>query len=694
MRSRPLICLSVAFALSQALSPTYALAYEDEYGYDYSYDYSDEGYGYDYSEYGYTDYADYTDYEEEPEVVETPAPVAEPEKKEPPKPRAVTVTYNANGGTGAMDPNLFTEGQINQLSRCTFTRTGYTFEGWTTEPDGSGSHFVDGADITTTIDYGAGDINLYAQWGNQIYLIRYANGVANSNSTPVEGIMPTQFAVHDAEVALLPCNFTRKGYDATGWMDSHGNFHDFNSVGVNFCEDTSTTSWELATLDVSLARGEDASKYKWTCQGSVVFTGDDGEPWVAVAFINYDDNYKKGNLDTYDSEIIVCSLQTGELKKHASGLMLEHGNDIAYNPDNGHFYVAQGGLHDGLPDGIVELDHDLNLVRSVTPEGTHHIWNITYADGVFYAIGNVDGDSFARGNPTGATSDLIRLDADLNLIDKHAIDFSSQGFSGQGMACDGDELYAILVNFAEAEAALKQRLSIFTLEGDARGTQYFDIPAEVESASWLDGRMYFSINGGSNTTIYGTDLASTTMTCVWKPNTYAVEFDGNMEVVGDVPAPITAEYDQTFTLPAQEPVCPGYVFDGWNTKADGTGDAYAPGQSVMNLTDSGEFTLYAQWKRPIAAFAFVADNGTRVKGNRFRPNARERLAEERKAAQEATIKGWANPAPPQPAQGPKHASSAVTSGAVALAPLFGVAHAPKRKYDEDLVDGLTLQPGS
>ena len=250
------------------------------------------------------------------------------------------------------------------------------------------------------------------------------------------------------------------------------------------------------------------------------------------------------------------------------------------------------------------------------------------------------------------------------------------------------------MNFAEAEAALKQRLSIFTLEGDARGTQYFDIPAEVESASWLDGRMYFSINGGSNTTIYGTDLASTTMTCVWKPNTYTIEFDGNMKVAGDVPTPITAEYDQTFSLPAQEPICPGYVFDGWNTKADGTGETYAPGQSVMNLTDSGEFTLYAQWKRPVAAFAFVADNGTRVKGNRFRPNARERLADGRKAAQEATIKGWANPAPPQPAQGPKHASSAVTSGAVALAPLFGVAHAPKRKYDEDLVDGLTLQPGS
>lgn len=38
----------------------------------------------------------------------------------------------------------------------------------------------------------------------------------------------------------------------------------------------------------------------------------------------------------------------------------------------------------------------------------------------------------------------------------------------------------------------------------------------------------------------------------------------------------------------------GLAFTGWNTKSDGTGDAYRPGDS---LTVTGDTTLYAQWKR-------------------------------------------------------------------------------------------------
>ena len=402
---RTLTLVMLVLALSLGARATFA----DEYEYDY--------YG-DYDEYTEEDdettYADTDETAEEPVVEQAPAP-----------PRTCIVTYNANGGTGEMPDTLFTEGLPGPIERCTYTRSGYTFEGWTTEPDGSGQHFPDGVDLTPSLDFKSGAMTLYAQWGSQIYLIRYANGVHDASQTPAEGTMPTQFAVHDAEVALFPCGYTRTGYLPRGWMDSSGTFRDFSSVGVNFAEGTTTTSWEVATVGVDLVRGKDAEGKKWSCQGSVVFTGDDGQPWVAVAFINYDSNYRVGSLESYDSEIIVCSLTTGELKKHASGLMLEHGNDIAYNPNNGHFYVAQGGLHEGLPDGIVELDENLNEVRTVTPAGTNHIWNITYADGTFYAIGNVDGDSFARGNPEGTTSDLIRLDEDLNVIDMRAIDFSS-----------------------------------------------------------------------------------------------------------------------------------------------------------------------------------------------------------------------------------------------------------------------------
>ena len=44
-------------------------------------------------------------------------------------------------------------------------------------------------------------------------------------------------------------------------------------------------------------------------------------------------------------------------------------------------------------------------------------------------------------------------------------------------------------------------------------------------------------------------------------------------------------------------VRPGYVFAGWNTKANGTGLQYAPGQTVSNITTKTNINLYAQWRR-------------------------------------------------------------------------------------------------
>lgn len=530
----------------------------------------------------------------------------EAKKEEPPPKRTFVVYYDANGGEGNMDPSVFVEGDPAHATRCSFTRAGYTFEGWSTAPDGSGVNVTDGSDITSLLS--SDSLTLYALWGSQIYLIRYASGVPAGSLTPASGSMSSQLAVHDAEVALMPCGFKRPGYQAMGWRDSNGEFHDFESHGVNFVENTSTTSWKLASVTLAQARPD--AEGKWSCQGSVVFEGKDGGTYVAVGYIHYDN----GNMDSYDSEIAIYNLESGEVVKHASHLMLEHANDIAYRPDNGHFYVAQGGLNEGYPDGIVELDENLNEVRTVTPEGTHNIWNITYAEGSFYAIGNVNGDSFARGNPTGETSDLIRLDNNLNVIDQHAIDFSSEGFSGQGMACDGDHLYAILVNFAEHDAVQKQRLNIFTLDGQPRGNQFIDILAEVESSSWLNGRMYFTTNGGSGCTVYGTDLASTTMTAIWQANTYDVAFDANGVRGATLPAGIQTQYDSEFSIPAEEATCPGYEFAGWNDKPDGSGRTFKPGDRVINLVESGTITLYAQWERP--ATPFVADNGSNVRSNR------------------------------------------------------------------------------
>ena len=80
---------------------------------------------------------------------------------ESPNPNATsyTVTFDANGGTGTMQPQTFSEGEAQNLTTNTFTKENYTFAGWNTAADGSGAAYTDGQSITISEN-----VTLYAQW--------------------------------------------------------------------------------------------------------------------------------------------------------------------------------------------------------------------------------------------------------------------------------------------------------------------------------------------------------------------------------------------------------------------------------------------------------------------------------------------------------------------------------------------------
>ena len=71
-----------------------------------------------------------------------------------------TITFNANGGEGSMEPQRFEVGVDTALNANVFTRENYKFNGWNTAADGSGATYADaGAILELT-----GDMTLYAQW--------------------------------------------------------------------------------------------------------------------------------------------------------------------------------------------------------------------------------------------------------------------------------------------------------------------------------------------------------------------------------------------------------------------------------------------------------------------------------------------------------------------------------------------------
>lgn len=69
-----------------------------------------------------------------------------------------TVTFDANGGTGTMNPQLFSS-QSQALTINGFSRTGYSFVGWNTSADGKGTSYTD-MQVTNFTS----NTTLYAQW--------------------------------------------------------------------------------------------------------------------------------------------------------------------------------------------------------------------------------------------------------------------------------------------------------------------------------------------------------------------------------------------------------------------------------------------------------------------------------------------------------------------------------------------------
>ena len=92
------------------------------------------------------------------------------------EPEEFTITFESNGSTeypveGTMHPQTVTEKTDTALTANTFTREGYNFLNWNTQPDGTGERYSDGAAVNLTAD-----ITLYAQWEDNHSLTTVING--------------------------------------------------------------------------------------------------------------------------------------------------------------------------------------------------------------------------------------------------------------------------------------------------------------------------------------------------------------------------------------------------------------------------------------------------------------------------------------------------------------------------------------
>lgn len=77
------------------------------------------------------------------------------------------IKFNSNSGSGSMSNQTMTYDTPANLTANNFTRTGYTFKGWNTESNGSGTSYTNREEVSNLTTTNGATFNLYAQWEPQ-----------------------------------------------------------------------------------------------------------------------------------------------------------------------------------------------------------------------------------------------------------------------------------------------------------------------------------------------------------------------------------------------------------------------------------------------------------------------------------------------------------------------------------------------
>lgn len=124
-------------------------------------------------------------------------------------PNQYSLVFDANGGSGTMD-TIYHDGKTpTDLPANTFTKEDYTFVGWNTEADESGTPV---ADKQAAYEPGKKNMVLYAQWEKLTYTVKYDTNGGN----PATIADKTGLDFDSAN--LIPTDaLTREGFTLTGW---------------------------------------------------------------------------------------------------------------------------------------------------------------------------------------------------------------------------------------------------------------------------------------------------------------------------------------------------------------------------------------------------------------------------------------------------------------------------------------------
>ena len=143
-----------------------------------------------------------------------------------------TVSYNANGGSGAPGSQTKQHGVNLTLSGTKPTRAGYTFLGWNTNSSGTGTNYSSGGSYTAN-----SNVTLYARWSANSYSVTYDKNGGSGGPSNTTGTYGGTFTINKSSIP------SRSGYVFVGWDYGSSRYNPNSSITMPMGNITFKAQW-------------------------------------------------------------------------------------------------------------------------------------------------------------------------------------------------------------------------------------------------------------------------------------------------------------------------------------------------------------------------------------------------------------------------------------------------------------------
>ena len=473
------------------------------------------------------------------------------------------VLFDSNTATsGTISNQTFTAGTSQALTSNSFAKTGYTFNGWNTVANGSGTSYTNAQSVTLYETTTA-----YAQWTAGTYAVTFDSNTAGS------GTMSNQSLTAGTPFSLTSNGFTKTGYIFAGWATSSGG-------SVVYTNAQSITLYAATTLYA-----------KWTANT------------YAVTF-----NINSGTSGSMSTQSFTAgtpfALTTNGFSRTGytfAGWATSSAGSVVYTNTQSATLYAATTLYAKWTAITYTITYNANTATSgaVPASGSYT------TDGTAYpVVGNtgslvLSGNTFSGWNSQadglGITYTAYSTSADITLYaiwtnnSTYRIDYSGNGNTGGSTPASQSVATGSPINVQSNSGSLVRTgytfLGWYSNSLGTGGTPY--TPGVT------------SVTPSGNTTLYAN----------WSATSFPVDFDSNTATTGTMSS-------QTFTagtgqvLSANTFAKTGYTFSNWNTAANGSGSTYA---DLANLTLYATTTFYALWSAN--SFPVTFDSNTATSGS-------------------------------------------------------------------------------